>query len=705
MYHNSIGIYFGSDEFCIGSYFSNQIEIIQNFEHNTTTPSIVSFTENNILIGESAKNNMIKNPKNTIYGIRKLIGKKYDDPEIQQLIKTVPYKIEKDIKSNKPKIIVEYQKEIKSYYPEEIFEMIIRYLIKCSEKFFLNDKIENIIITVPVNFNYSQTQIIEELCKKIGIKGKIIKEPISACIAYRIDESKIERNILVLSIEKNELNISIVNFKNLLFKIISNVHQDIGREDFDNQLFQYLKEQFQNETGIDIQYKVKAIERLKKMCKTAINKLCNNLEFTISIDSLANNEDFYFIINRAAFEYLCSDLFNICHTLIEKALKKSGLIKSQIHEIILTEHSSNIPNINKLIDIFENAKLKKNINPNEIYAIGAAIASSQYERDLEDNNSLNESYSFSKKSLEIENIKDNESLSLIKDINDNLTPLSLGIDKGDGIMEVIFPRMSKIPCKNSIKFNTIKSYDSFYKIYEGERKLVKYNNLLLKNSFNNFSSRKISKNQIEIIFEIDIEKYLFMTVKENENNIFSTQIKLNLNKSQNEIKKIIEDAKKNEQNDEIEVKKIKKEVENNDEYNKLLLLLQEENEKLKQEINNLKNQNKKNVQEIENNKNEINNYEKEIILHKNKLNNYEIEITNIKKEMDKNQTEKEYIQNQLMSYEKENKILQNNLNKTKNEYNEINTNYKMLIQKKKKIEDELENTKKILEKLKQKFKK
>ena len=225
MSESSIGIYFGFNNAYIGTYQNNNLIIIPSEIGENKIPLFVSFTKGKILISEYAKFNIEKEPKNTIYQIRKLIGKNYDDPDIQILKKNVSYIIEKDSKSNKPKIIIEDNNEIKSYTPEEIYALILNQLIKIT----LNsiDKIKNIVLTIPTYFNDSQKKSIENACNIAGLDVKLVKESIAACIAYNNDILDEQKNILVFSMGSSELNISIVKLNNSLFKIISNGHYKI----------------------------------------------------------------------------------------------------------------------------------------------------------------------------------------------------------------------------------------------------------------------------------------------------------------------------------------------------------------------------------------------------------------------------------------------------------------------------------------------
>ena len=523
MSESSIGIYFGFNNAYIGTYQNNNLIIIPSEIGENKIPLFVSFTKGKILISEYAKFNIEKEPKNTIYQIRKLIGKNYDDPEVQKLIKEVSYIIEKDSKLNKPKIRVEYNDEIKSFSPEEIYTIILKQLIQLVLKSI--DKIKNIVITIPTYFNDIQRKSIENASKINELDIKLVKESIAACVFYNNNKLYFNKNILVFSMGSSELNISIVELKNSLFKIISNSQFYFGGNDFDNVLTNYCIEQFQEETGYDIRNNKKSIKRLKNECKKAKEQLSWEICYTIDIDNLFNDIDFTLDIMRARIEILLQTLFDKCISFIDKVLKDSNLNKNQINEIILAGGSTNIPKLKETIRNYfsYDIDIKCSINPQKIFAYGATFIANHKEINFNDLSS--EEYSESN-FTENNEIKDKSILSSVNDIKYDFIPLSLGIDKGNGIMEVIISRNTKIPCKNSIQFYSIQNYDSFCKIYEGERKLVKYNNLLGIISLNNYHSEQISK-LIEITFEIDNEYYLLMILKENNIKIISIKIKLN----------------------------------------------------------------------------------------------------------------------------------------------------------------------------------
>jgi molecular chaperone DnaK (HSP70) len=412
-----IGIDIGFINCCVGIYRSNTVEIISDiYSGDMLVPFEISFYEKKILVGISTKNLMKRNPKNTIYGIRKLLGKKFNDPQVQNFMKTVPYKIEKDLNSDKINIVVKCEGEIKKYFPEDLYIMILQKLKYNAESYY-GDEIKNVVLTVPTYFNEKQFELIENACKIVGFKDiKLIYEPIAACIAY--NKLNDERNILVFSMGSNELDISIIELKNKKFKILGTSHDDFGGDDFTNLLLQYNINKFKEYTNIDISNNKKAIERLREECEKAKCALSWVNECIIGIDCLANGEDYCINIHRLDFDYLCEDLFDKCIFHIKKALESSKLKESDIDNIILARGSSRIPKIKEIIeDYFQgHPYFNLDINPEEIYAYGATIGGALI------NNELGTNLSF-----EIDNIKD-----------------------------IFIPRNEKIPCKREIDETEIK---------------------------------------------------------------------------------------------------------------------------------------------------------------------------------------------------------------------------------------------------------
>ena len=502
---------------------------------------MISFTGKDIYVGVAARNVSERYPKNTIYGIRKLIGKKFNDSEVQNFMKTVPYKIEKDSNNEKINIIVENNGKIQKYYPEDFYGMILQKLKEYAEN-FQRVEVRNVVLTIPTYFNKNQIELIKNQCEVVGFKDiKIIYEPIAACIAFDFNLNN-NRNILVFSMDSNELDITILKLENRDFKISGTSHDNFGGNDFTNELLQYTINDFKERTNIDISNNKRAIKRLRRECESALNELGKfREEYIIDIEQLMGDEDYLFEISKSTFKSLCENLFDHCIIHIEKVLNNSKLNKSDINNIIFARGSSNFPLLRETVqNFFDGKEIWRSLNSLEIYAYGATLYG-----------------------------------NIIKN------KLSLGIDKGDNIMEIIIPKNFRIPYENSITFKYYQSSINL-KIYEGERKIAKYNKLLGEFPINLFLEEK---KEIKVTFKLSIKGILLIEVEENGNNQTFT-IKYNINIDEEKVKRLIDEAEKYEKEDEYEIKKIL-EIE---EYKKKVYILEKENKELKENQESLKNQ-------------------------------------------------------------------------------------------------------------------
>ena len=524
----SIGIDLGTTFCCVGVYINGKVDIIPNELGCRTTPSIVSFTTNERLIGESAKKQMTRNYNNTIYDFKNFIGRNYDDPEFQNNMKFWPFKVIKDTISNKPLIQVNYLRIKKTFYPEEILSMLISKMKNISED-YLGYKVSNAVITVPAYFNDSQRQATIDAAKIAGLNVlQIIDEPIAAAIAYGLDnENNEEKYILVFDLGGGTCDVSILYLNNSLFKMISTVNDNhLGGQDFDNRLLEYCIKEFKNETGIDISKNQKAIRRLKLVCEYAKMYLSSNHEYLIDIDALDEGEDFSITIKRPEFEDLCKDYFNKCIKIVERALNDSNLSKNEIDDIILTSGSSRIPKIQEMIKNYFGKELNKSIYPDEVVAYGAAIQAAEINND--DNHGL-------------------ERLVLL-----DVIPLSLGIELVNGKMDFIIKRNTIIPIKYTQRYKTTKDNQNKIKlrVYQGERLIANKNKFLGECIIENIPKKLKGKVKIDVTFEVDLNCIIHATAKlidSNQNNNIDIQMINNL--SYDEIEKLIEEGKKMKEND------------------------------------------------------------------------------------------------------------------------------------------------------------
>ena len=524
----AIGIDLGSSYSRVGVWQDGKVDIIPNDIGERRTPSYVSFTDDEIFIGDIAKSRIINNSSNTIFDIKKLIGRKYSNKQIQKNIKRWPFKVIKDPNSDKLQICANYQKQEKKYFPEEIVAIILQKL-KLFATNFIGKEIKKAIITVPAYFKKPQRKAIKKAGTISGLKViKIISEPTAAAIAYGLNKkSQIKEieNILIFNLGSDTLEISLLTLKKGLFKVkATKTIKHLGGDYINNKLIEYCTNEFFKKTSLDIKNNPKALRRLRASCEKAKKALSIATRTSIDIDSLMNGEDFNIIITRAKFEDLCKDLFEKNIFFIEKIINEEKLNKSQIDEVILIGGSTHIPKIQEMIqDFFYGKEINKNINPEEAVVLGASI-----------------------KAAIVTKVKDK---NIEKIILSNITPLSLGIETIGGIMTVLIPRSSPIPYKKSKVLSTSlnKQPSVIIKIFEGERIFTKDNRLLGELKLNGLLPMLRGQPIIEVTFYID-ENFKLNIIVEDKITGKSNKIIITIDKKRtlnsDDINKIFKESEK-----------------------------------------------------------------------------------------------------------------------------------------------------------------
>ena len=372
---SAIGIDLGTTYSCVGVWQNDQVNIIANDQGNRTTPSYVAFTDQERLVGDSAKNQAARNPENTVFDAKRLIGRKFDEKSIQEDMEHWPFKVEKG-SQDKPMISIKTKGTIKKYQPEEISSMVLAKMKKVADD-FLGQDIKDAVITVPAYFNDSQRQSTKDAASIAGLNVlRIINEPTAAAIAYGLDKKiEGELNVLIFDLGGGTFDVSILAIEEGIFEVKStNGDTHLGGEDFDNRLVKYCMDDFKKQSGIDISKNPRALRRLRTQCEKAKRILSSSVSTQINCEALAEGEDYSLTLGRAKFEELCIDLFRRCLKPVENALKDSKFSKDQIDEIVLVGGSSRIPKIQQMIkDFFNGKELNKSINPDEAVAYGAAI--------------------------------------------------------------------------------------------------------------------------------------------------------------------------------------------------------------------------------------------------------------------------------------------------------------------------------------------
>ncbi len=525
-----IGIDLGTTYSCVSVFQNDKVIIIPNSLGNFTTPSFVSFTENEILIGEAAKNKMVSNSENTIFDSKRLIGKYFDDEQLQTSLKHFPFKVEKG-ENNKPLISVTYQGEQKKFYPEQISAFILKYMKECAEK-YLGTSINNAVITVPAYFNDAQRRATHTAGEIAGLNVmRIINEPTAAALGYgldRINNADIkEVNILVFDLGGGTFDLSILTLDNGLFQVKSSIGDTfLGGENFDNDLITHcLKEFKQKNPTINTEKLVtnkKTLSKLKSACENAKKMLSSTNTTQIEIDSLYDGIDFNTTLSRAKFESLCEVYFNKCMDLVKEILKNANMKNEDINDVVLIGGSTRIPKIREMLKVYFGKDPKISINPDEAVAYGAAIQGAMLSETC--NEQIN-------------------ALTLI-----DCTALSVGIETSGGLMSKIIERGTSIPCSKSQIFSTYSDNQQtvVIKVFEGERELTQYNNLLATFSLDGLAPRLRGVPKINVKFEIDANGVLSVSAyDESVNKIEKVVINNDKNKfSPEQLLQMIEESKK-----------------------------------------------------------------------------------------------------------------------------------------------------------------
>ncbi|XP_051221586.1 heat shock cognate 70 kDa protein 2-like [Lolium perenne] len=513
----AIGIDLGTAWSCVGVYRHGRVEIITNEHGGRMTPSYVAFTDTERLVGDAAKNQAARNSTNTIFGTKRLIGRRFSDASVQADMKLWPFKVMAG-RGDKPMVAANYKRKQKLLAPEEIASMLLAKM-KGDAKAYLGAPVTNAVVTVPVSFDILQRRATKDALAIAGLNViGVIHEPVAAAVAYGLHESTETKNVLVFDVGGGTTSVALLAISAGKITVRATAGDPhLGGEDFDRRMVEHLVEQFKTECKKDASGSARALVRLRVACEHAKRTLSSATWAPIEIDCLLDGIDFRTAVTRDQFEDLNMDLFCKCMEPVKKCLGDAKVERSDVHEVVLVGGSTRIPRLRRMLqDLFDGRELRKDINLEEAVARGAAILADMASR-VPGSDLLN--------------------LFLL-----DTTPHSLGVEAAGGAMAVIVPRNTAIPIRReqNISIQSHHKRSVVLSVFEGENGTARDNSLLgeLK-----LSAGDGAKRQISVRFDIDADGVLTVYATDNAAKRMRQMKFMDKGQlSKNEIKRMTEEA-------------------------------------------------------------------------------------------------------------------------------------------------------------------
>jgi molecular chaperone DnaK len=518
-----IGIDLGTTNSCVAVMESGKPKVIENAEGARTTPSIVAYTEDGeILVGAPAKRQAVTNAKNTLFAVKRLIGRRFEEKEVQKDIGLMPYKI---VKADNGDAWVEVRGD--KLAPQQISAETLRKMKKTAED-YLGEEVTEAVITVPAYFNDSQRQATKDAGRIAGLEVKrIINEPTAAALAFGMDKKEGDRKIAVYDLGGGTFDISIIEIAEMdgehQFEVLStNGDTFLGGEDFDQRLIDYIAEEFKKEQGVDLKKDVLALQRLKEAAEKAKIELSSGQQTEVNLPYITADasgpKHLAVKITRAKFESLVEDLIARTIDPCKLALKDAGLTTSQIDDVILVGGQTRMPKVMDAVKDFFGKDPRRDVNPDEAVAVGAAIQGGVLKGEVKD--------------------------VLLLDV----TPLSLGIETLGGVMTKLIPKNTTIPTKASQVFSTADDNQNAVTVHvlQGEREIASGNKSLGQFNLSDIPPAPRGMPQIEVTFDIDANGILHVSAKDKATGKENTiRIQASSGLSEEEIQSMVKDAEAN----------------------------------------------------------------------------------------------------------------------------------------------------------------